>query len=268
MIPAPHPVRGARGRRSMRVAVQQPEQLARRCWRRRRGIRAPTQRVLPDDHGQLLLVIDQFEELFTLRPTTTSGAASSPASRVAATDPRSQAAGGADHAARRLLRPAAALPASSASCSSTASVIWPPLAARRAGAGDRRARPRASACVRARLVVRDRRRRRRPAGRAPAAAVRATELFERRDADDADGRRLRAPAASPAPSPVAPTISTASSTRPSSEAARQVFLRLVTVSETARGHPPPRDRARAAQPPARAGRRRRGARPLRRGTGC
>ena len=63
MTPAPHPVRAARSALA-RVATDPPNALL-DLLLAPGGVRRAVHRVLPDDHDQLLLVIDQFEELFT-----------------------------------------------------------------------------------------------------------------------------------------------------------------------------------------------------------
>ena len=75
--------------------------------RRRRGYRPRPQKVVPED-GQLLLVVDQFEELFTLSPEAERGRSSR---RDARGDRPGQPAARGGHAAGRLLRPAAGGPA-------------------------------------------------------------------------------------------------------------------------------------------------------------
>ena len=73
----------------LRVAVNPPEQLLGQLTADERGIIRSTGRILPDEHTQLLVVIDQFEELFVLTPEDVRRRFLA-ALAVAVTDPRSQ----------------------------------------------------------------------------------------------------------------------------------------------------------------------------------
>ncbi len=50
----------------LRVATQKPTNLIEQLKRDERGLVRAAQLILPDGNGELLLVIDQFEEIFTL----------------------------------------------------------------------------------------------------------------------------------------------------------------------------------------------------------
>ncbi|MGI9623439.1 MAG: protein kinase domain-containing protein, partial [Acidimicrobiales bacterium] len=52
----------------LRVAVNPPQQLLGQLSEDERGIARSARRLLPDDRAQLLLVVDQFEELFVMTP--------------------------------------------------------------------------------------------------------------------------------------------------------------------------------------------------------
>ncbi len=56
----------------LRVAVNPPPSLLEQLTDGESGIRRAVRRVLPDDQSQLLVVIDQFEELFTQTPDATT----------------------------------------------------------------------------------------------------------------------------------------------------------------------------------------------------
>jgi len=101
MLPGAHPLEELEIG-LLRIASRPPQGLMEQLRRDARGILRAARLVLPDE-GQLLLIIDQFEELFTL--------VDDPAERrhfmdnlfAAVTDPRGGV--GADHPARRFLRP-------------------------------------------------------------------------------------------------------------------------------------------------------------------
>ncbi len=65
--PGPHPFE-ALETALLRVAVNPPAELLKQLRSAPRGILRAVRRILPDDQGVLLLVIDQFEELFTSNP--------------------------------------------------------------------------------------------------------------------------------------------------------------------------------------------------------
>jgi WD40 repeat protein/transcriptional regulator with XRE-family HTH domain len=65
LIPGTHPLEELE-LALLKVAVRQPVGLAEQLRRDERGLLRATRLVLPDDDSELVLVIDQFEELFTL----------------------------------------------------------------------------------------------------------------------------------------------------------------------------------------------------------
>ena len=152
----------------MRVAVQQPEQLADDLASGATTLVDAAAQITP---GRVLLVIDQFEELFTLTAEDDVRTRFIANLTGAATDPRSTVAVLVTLRADFLDRP----------------LRYPELGellsardrdggrarARRAGRGDRLPGGERRGAFRARPRRTDRRRRRRPAGRSPAAAVRA-----------------------------------------------------------------------------------------------
>lgn len=70
----------------LRVAVNPPSSLRDQLIEDRRGILRAVKRILPDDESELVLVIDQFEELFTLAEAETTRARFLEALVVAVTD--------------------------------------------------------------------------------------------------------------------------------------------------------------------------------------
>jgi hypothetical protein len=73
----------------LRIAVNPPGTLLEQLARDRFGIRDAADRVLPDDGSELLVVVDQFEELFTLAPAADAEAFMD-ALATAVTDPVSR----------------------------------------------------------------------------------------------------------------------------------------------------------------------------------
>jgi DNA-binding SARP family transcriptional activator/energy-coupling factor transporter ATP-binding protein EcfA2 len=71
MTPGEHPFEELEAA-LLRVAVNPPPSLLEQLTDGESGIRRAVRRVLPDDQAQLLLVIDQFEELFTQTPDATT----------------------------------------------------------------------------------------------------------------------------------------------------------------------------------------------------
>jgi len=65
MLPGTHPLDELE-LSLIRVAAEKPENLREQLERDKRGLIRATQLILPDDSSELLLVVDQFEELFTL----------------------------------------------------------------------------------------------------------------------------------------------------------------------------------------------------------
>ena len=65
MVPGAHPMEELEAA-LLRVAVNPPESLLQQLEDDERGLIRAVKRVLPDDDGQLVLFIDQFEEVFTL----------------------------------------------------------------------------------------------------------------------------------------------------------------------------------------------------------
>jgi hypothetical protein len=64
VTPGGHPYEALEGA-LLRIAVNPPATLLEQLTDGENGIRRAVQRVLPDDRSQLLVVIDQFEEMFT-----------------------------------------------------------------------------------------------------------------------------------------------------------------------------------------------------------
>ncbi len=73
MAPGPHPFEELEAA-LLRVAVNPPPSLLDQLLDGETGMRRAVKRVLPDPHSNLLLVIDQFEELFTQAPAATANA--------------------------------------------------------------------------------------------------------------------------------------------------------------------------------------------------
>lgn len=67
MTPGPHPFE-AMEEALLRVAIDPPPTLYEQLTGGQHGLRRAARRILPDDRTQLLVMIDQFEELFTLAP--------------------------------------------------------------------------------------------------------------------------------------------------------------------------------------------------------
>ncbi len=65
MVPGNHPMEEMEAA-LLRVAVNPPESLLHQLHEDERGLLRAIKRVLPDDNSQLVIVIDQFEEVFTL----------------------------------------------------------------------------------------------------------------------------------------------------------------------------------------------------------
>ncbi len=65
MVPGPTPLRDLETA-LLRMAVNPPPTLLEQLFRDELGLRDAVNRVLPDDGSELLLVVDQFEELFTI----------------------------------------------------------------------------------------------------------------------------------------------------------------------------------------------------------
>ncbi len=185
MTPAPHPFEELEAA-LVRVAAEAPTALL-DLLLAPGGVRRAVHRVLPDDHGQLLLVIDQFEELFTQVDDDTANRfideLVDARHRAGHPGPRRH------HAARRLLRPSAA-------------ASGPRRAApgrhrgdhtdvdRRARGGDHRPGRQGRRGRRAARRVGDGGRGRRPAGRPPAAAVHADRAVRRPSRPHDHDRRL------------------------------------------------------------------------------
>ena len=65
MVPGPHPLEELEAG-LLRIAVNPPPTLLEQLRADEHGLRRAVKRVLPDDGSELVLVVDQFEELFTL----------------------------------------------------------------------------------------------------------------------------------------------------------------------------------------------------------
>ena len=92
----------------LRVAVERPEDVVEELARDELGIRRVVKQILPPG-SELLLVVDQFEELFTLTADEETRRRFLAGLTALAADPHSACAR-ARHAARRLPRPPAPLP--------------------------------------------------------------------------------------------------------------------------------------------------------------
>ena len=146
--------------------------------------------VLPDPESELLLVIDQFEELFThCRDDDGTPAVHRRPGRRG--DRSSVAAAGAGHDAGRLLRPAASLPGARRAVRARRAVARS-AGTRRTRTGDRRAGGEGRRHVRARTRRAHHRRRHRPARCAAAAAVHADGALRPQRVGRAHRARLRA----------------------------------------------------------------------------
>ena len=73
ITPGPHPYEELEAA-LLRIAVNPPPSLLDQLLDGETGIRRAVQRVLPDPQSHLLLVVDQFEELFTQAPAATANA--------------------------------------------------------------------------------------------------------------------------------------------------------------------------------------------------
>ena len=89
MMPGSHPVDELEIALT-RVAADQAENLAAHLQRDERGLLRVAQLILPDDDSQLLLIIDQFEEVFTMVEDEDARAHFLDMLHTAATDPRSR----------------------------------------------------------------------------------------------------------------------------------------------------------------------------------
>src|SRR5439155_4249334 len=90
LIPGTHPFEELEAS-LLRVAVNPPGSLIEQLRADERGLARAVKRVLPDDErSELLLVIDQFEELFTLVPDEQVRADFIDSLFSAVTDPRSR----------------------------------------------------------------------------------------------------------------------------------------------------------------------------------
>jgi WD40 repeat protein len=88
MLPGAHPLEELEAA-LLRVAVNPPETLLKQMRADERGLIRAVKRCLPEDSGELLLVIDQFEELFTLVEEERDRTHFLDSLQAAVTDPRS-----------------------------------------------------------------------------------------------------------------------------------------------------------------------------------
>jgi WD40 repeat protein/DNA-binding SARP family transcriptional activator len=89
LLPGAHPFEELEAA-LLRIAVNPPASLLQQLERDEHGLRWAAERVLPTGDGELLVVIDQFEELFTLVEDETQRARFLASLRAAATDPGSR----------------------------------------------------------------------------------------------------------------------------------------------------------------------------------
>ena len=195
----------------LRVAVERPDDLVEELARDELGIRRVVKRILPPG-SELLLVVDQFEELFTLTADEETRRRFLAGLTALAADPRSRVrvlvtlrADFLDHPLR--VPGVRGAPAGRDGRGGRA-------LGGRAGGGDRAAGATRRRSLRAGPRLPDRRRRPRPAGRPAAAAVRADRALRGPHRRRADARGLPSrPAASSARSAAGPRISTRGSVR-------------------------------------------------------
>ena len=88
MLPGAHPMEELEIG-LLRIAIRQPSGLMGHLKRDKRGLLRASRLVMPDEHSQLLLVIDQFEEIFTLVESREEADHFMGNLFTAATDPRS-----------------------------------------------------------------------------------------------------------------------------------------------------------------------------------
>ena len=108
LVPGRHPMEELEAA-LLRIAAEPPPGLLEILESGPRGLLQAVDRVLPED-SELVLIVDQFEEVFTLTEDEAERSLLLESLRVAAADPTSRVRIVAD-APRRLLRPAAHLPA-------------------------------------------------------------------------------------------------------------------------------------------------------------
>jgi WD40 repeat protein/serine/threonine protein kinase len=89
MTPSAHPLEELESA-LLRIAIHPPSTLLDQLRQDERGLLQAVERILPDDASELLLVIDQFEELFTLVSDEAVRSHFLDSLRVAVTDPRSR----------------------------------------------------------------------------------------------------------------------------------------------------------------------------------
>ncbi len=89
MTPGPRPLEELEAV-FLRIAVNPPPTLLEQLQADERGLLRAVNRILPDDETELLLLIDQFEELFTLVENEAERSHFLESLRLAVTDPRSQ----------------------------------------------------------------------------------------------------------------------------------------------------------------------------------
>ena len=202
LLPGRHPFRELETA-LLGVAVEPPPSLLEELEADELGIVRAVERVLPDPDAELLIVLDQLEELFTMIEDEVERTRFLAGLRAAALEPDSRvrvvATLRADFYDAPLSVPRLRRPARRPDRGDHADVTGG------ARAGDRRHRPIRRARRRAAAARRDDRRRRRSAGRAPAAPVRAHRARRARRRRRSPSRPIGASAGCPARSRGAPS---------------------------------------------------------------